>query len=198
MKKILIGLFVLAAISIAFSGGSLKKEKYGVYAWMDTAYFMNVPYNSGAGIVALGIDTVAASPTVGKMVRKTASSASNTLAAHSYTATLTNTTNISTSSLFIASYIRMDSIVEVQITGQLTPTLGAGTNSELRFSLPITTSSATNQAWVVTGNFIGAGILGNQVTGIGGLVNTTTGQFFFQSNSTSSNSAFQIKFQYRL
>lgn len=118
--------------------------------------------------------------------------------AHSYTPTLTNQTNISASSLFQATYLRIDSIVEVQITGQLTPTLGALTNSELRFSLPITTSSATNQAWVVTGNFIGAGVLGNQVIGVGGLVSTTVGQFFFQSNSTSASSVFQIKFQYKL
>jgi hypothetical protein len=197
MKKTLFFVAILVIVGIAFTGAP-RKDHYGVYAWMDTAYFMNTPYNSGAGVVNLAIDTVAASPTFGELVRKTVSGSGVTFGAHSYTATFTNTTNISSSTLYQATYIRQDSIVEVMITGQLTPTAGSGTNSELRFSLPIATSSATNQAWVVIGNFIGGGVLGNQVTGIGGLVSTTVGQFFFQSNSTSSSSTFQIKFQYKL
>ena len=67
MKKILIGLFVLAVISISFSGGGPKKEKFGVYAWMDTAYFMNVTRTTGTGGF-LVFDTLTSSPTFGKLL----------------------------------------------------------------------------------------------------------------------------------
>ena len=45
----------------------------------DTVYFKAIAYNSGAGIVHLGIDTVSGSPTFGKLVRKTAGGATPTL-----------------------------------------------------------------------------------------------------------------------
>lgn len=42
-------------------------------------YIPNIPYNSGAGIVHLGLDTVAASPTFNKLVRKTAGATSTNI-----------------------------------------------------------------------------------------------------------------------
>ena len=45
----------------------------------DSVYATTIPYNSGAGIVHLGIDTVASSPTFGKLVRKTAGGSTPTL-----------------------------------------------------------------------------------------------------------------------
>ncbi len=71
MRKIL---FILTLIPCFVFGQSPKKDHFGVYNFRDTVYFQRVPYNSGAGIVALGLDTVTGSPTFGKLVRKTASS----------------------------------------------------------------------------------------------------------------------------
>ena len=56
---------LVSATSTLTLGGS------GIYA-------TTIPYNSGAGIVALGIDTVAASPTFNQIVRKTASAGGGT------------------------------------------------------------------------------------------------------------------------
>jgi hypothetical protein len=53
----------------------------GKAIFRDSIYALVVPYNSGAGIVALGIDTVAASPTFGKLVRKTAGGSTPSLQA---------------------------------------------------------------------------------------------------------------------
>ena len=69
MKKILIFLLVLISINSFSQSGIWKYEKY---IFNDSVYFRAVPYNSGAGIVHLGIDTVASSTTFGKLVRKTA------------------------------------------------------------------------------------------------------------------------------
>ncbi len=76
MKKILILLFVLVSIQSFSQQGIWKFEPY---IFNNSVYFKNAPYNSGAGIVHLGIDTVASSPTFGKLVRKTAGGAVDTL-----------------------------------------------------------------------------------------------------------------------
>src|SRR5687767_8668463 len=69
MKKILILvlLFVSAKCFSQVENNFMQKNTF----W-DSVYFKVVPYNSGAGIVHLGLDTVASSPTFGKLVRKTA------------------------------------------------------------------------------------------------------------------------------
>jgi len=61
----------------------------------DSVYFKVVPYNSGAGMVHLALDTVAGSPTFGKLVRKTASGSTPTL---QQVMTSGNTTTVSYSS----------------------------------------------------------------------------------------------------
>lgn len=76
MKKLL--LIIACFISIA-AIGQRGKDKYGMYVFKDSVYFKNVPYNSGAGVVHLGIDTVPGSPTFGKLVRKTAGGSTPTL-----------------------------------------------------------------------------------------------------------------------
>src|SRR6187399_1186744 len=77
MKKILLISFVLIT-SFAF-GQAKHKEKFGVYSFEDSVYFKRVPSLYSAGVVHLGIDTVAGSPTFGKLVRKTASASTPTL-----------------------------------------------------------------------------------------------------------------------
>lgn len=57
-----------------------------------------------------------------------------------YTPTLTNVTNISTSSAFLANYIRVGSIVFVSGNVTIDPTTASGTPTELGISLPIASS----------------------------------------------------------
>lgn len=73
MKKILFILLLLPYFGFSQQGRKAgRKTTYGIVQFWDSTYFQNVQYNSGAGIVHLGIDTVTGSPTFGKLVRKTA------------------------------------------------------------------------------------------------------------------------------
>ena len=80
MKKILCILLLLPYLGFSQQGRKAgRKTTYGIVQFWDSTYFQNVQYNSGAGIVHLGIDTVTGSPTFGKLVRKTAGGATPTL-----------------------------------------------------------------------------------------------------------------------
>src|SRR6188768_608475 len=76
MKKIIaiLVLFISAKCFSQTENNFMQKNTF----W-DSVYFKLIPYNSGAGIVHLGIDTVASSPTFGKLVRKTAGGVVDTL-----------------------------------------------------------------------------------------------------------------------
>jgi len=69
MKKIItiLILFISAKCFSQTENNFMQKNSF-----YDTVYFKVVPYSASAGIVHLGIDTVAGSPTFGKLVRKTA------------------------------------------------------------------------------------------------------------------------------
>ena len=68
MKKILILLLLFSGKCFSQVDNNFMQKN----SFYDSVYFKAIQYNSGAGIVHLGIDTVAASPTFGKLVRKTA------------------------------------------------------------------------------------------------------------------------------
>jgi len=70
MKKIItiLVLFISAKCFSQTENNFMQKNTFH-----DSVYFKVVPYNSGAGMVHLALDTVVASPTFGKLVRKTAS-----------------------------------------------------------------------------------------------------------------------------
>lgn len=114
----------------------------------------------------------------------------------SFTSTLTNTTNITSSTFNIAYYQRIGNIVHVMISGQITPT-SASTISTLTFTLPFTTSVTSQQ--YVGGGFInynnGAALSG---TGVAQIVSSTTGQLNFFTPTTLGSSPFSITFDYTL
>src|SRR5678810_610366 len=76
MKKIItiLILFISAKCFSQTENNFMQKDTF----W-DSVYFKSIQYNSGAGIVHLGIDTVVSSPTFGKLVRKTAGGSTPTL-----------------------------------------------------------------------------------------------------------------------
>jgi hypothetical protein len=110
----------------------------------------------------------------------------------SYTPTLTNTANITTSALNQAYYTRVGNIVTVTIGGTMTPTAAATTT--LTFTLPITSSNGTQ-------SFVGSGsqnMTASWIPGNVSIVSTTTGQWTLVTTSFGFSQAFSFTFQYTL
>ena len=122
-------------------------------------------------------------------------SATQAIASGTYTPTLTNTTNISSSTLSQATYTQVGNIVTVSIGITLTPTLSA-TNTVLTVTLPVTTATGTQ-------DFVGSGtVFGNLVSNLfaSGIVNvtsTTQATFTFYATALTSSSA-NFQFQYKV
>lgn len=110
-----------------------------------------------------------------------------------YTPTLTNTTNISASTLGEAIYTRSGGVVYVSIGGSLTPTL-ISTSSVLTVSLPITSTSVGSQGSLGSGVIVGTG--GN-VIGIIAVPTASTATLTFFSPLTTST-PFNMQFSYGL
>lgn len=113
-----------------------------------------------------------------------------------YTPTLTNTTNISASSVSASYYSKNGNIIHVMIVGNLTPTATAST-TVLTFSLPIAGSGGSQGgglgSWIANGGSLAS------PAGIALLGTTTTGQFtFFNSSAVLSSEPFVIEFDYTL
>jgi hypothetical protein len=114
-----------------------------------------------------------------------------------YTPTLTNTTNVTTSGLDAVRYTVTGNVVHVIISGSLTPT-AAITNSVLTVSLPITTT-VTGPSYVGTGMMAPNG--GSGFPYIGGMVqiaSATTATFRFYTGSNTSSAPFVMDFTYTL
>ncbi len=73
MKKIIAILLMFISAKCFSQNNFMQKNTF-----YDSVYFKVVPYNSGAGIVHLGIDTVVGSLTFGKLVRNTAGGSGET------------------------------------------------------------------------------------------------------------------------
>jgi hypothetical protein len=112
-----------------------------------------------------------------------------------YTPTLSNTTNITSSTLSQATYIRVGDIVTVSVGVGLTPTLSA-TNTILTVTLPITTATST-QNYVGNGTVFGNAVSNLSVSGIVNVASTTTATFTFYSTALTSSLA-NIQFQYKI
>jgi hypothetical protein len=112
-----------------------------------------------------------------------------TLTSGTYTPTLTNTTNISSSSASVSTYTRVGNIVTVYATASATPSSG-GTASELTFSLPIATSSANA---TLTGSGIDA--VPNRFAVTSGSSGTTVGARFTSGSGGTSHTIY-VTFQY--
>ena len=112
-----------------------------------------------------------------------------------YTPTLTNTTNISSSSLSQATYSRVGNIVHVNVAVSLTPTLST-TNTVLTIQLPQATATGT-QSYIGQGTFFGNGASNLFSSGIVSIASTTTATFTFQSMALTSSNA-NIQFDYKI
>lgn len=119
------------------------------------------------------------------------------LSSGTYTATLTNTANISSSTFSQATYTVIGNVVHVTIGGSLTIT-SVITNSTLTVSLPFTTAT-TNQ------NGVGHGAVtpnNSGFTALSGIVQVnaaTTARFdFYAVGSSGTSSNFSISFDYIL
>ena len=111
----------------------------------------------------------------------------------SYTPALTNTTNISSSSLTQATYSQVGNIVTVTVSGSITPT-ASSTATTLTVALPVTTATTTQSG-------VGGGALALNAGGLGYVgcyasVNAagTFQIFFYPTTTTSCN--FSITIQY--
>ena len=113
-----------------------------------------------------------------------------------YTPSLTNTTNISSSSLTLATYMQIGNEIEVEITGSITPTSGS-TNTVLTFSLPVTTAT-TSQLYRISGVFSPNGGGNTDISGQGDITSGTTATFAFQNGTLTTSGNYTIKFQYKI
>jgi len=165
-------------------------------------YFQNVTGGSVYPIIingttsALTVNSLAG--TGDRMVQASSTgvlSATQVVTSGTYTPTLTNTTNLSASTLSYATYTRIGNVVHVNIGLGLTPTLSA-TNTVLTVTLPFTAVNGTQ-------NYVGSGtVFGNLASNLfaSGMVNvtsTTQATFTFYSTALTASSA-NFQFQYIL
>lgn len=111
----------------------------------------------------------------------------------SYTPTLTNTTNIASSALNQAYYIRVGNIVHVTISGSVTAS-GIGATL-LTFSLPFTTATTTQTSDVAASIGLNGGTA--FTSGEGSIASGTTGNMKYIATAGTSDN-FTIIFTYTL
>jgi len=119
---------------------------------------------------------------------------SNEVSSGTFTSTLTNTTNITSSSFSSAIWTKNGNVITVRVSGSVTPTLGS-TSTVLTFSLPITTATTT-QASVGTGTVnVNAAAY---VSGLSAVNSGTTATFTFIPGASVGASDFCIRIDYVL
>jgi len=160
-------------------------------------------YDNTAGAFRIVVDDIGGikiTNLAGTGTRMVTADASGNLAASTivtsgtYTPTLTNTSNITSSSLNQATYTRIGNIINVNVSVSTTVTATA-TPSVLTLTLPINTAD-TSQVGVGVGN-ITAGDVTVNASGIVGVISASTAEFvFYPIGSGSGTSA--ISFQYNL
>lgn len=138
------------------------------------------------------------SPGTGKVLTSDASGnaswqSAGSTSSGSFTSTLSNTTNIASSSFTDGHYTINNGIVHVIITGTLNTTV-ALTSSVLTVSLPITASTSVS-------NFIGMGVkqIGGSTTNVSGavqLASSTTATWSFVGPTVNNTSGFVITVDY--
>lgn len=118
----------------------------------------------------------------------------NAMTSGTYTPTLTNTTNISSSILNAAYYTKIGNIVTVTIAGQITLTTTA-TATLLTFTLPISGAIPING--VGQGNVTSGGD-GINAFGVINTISTTQGEFMIGAPVGTGSGVFSITFTYSL
>lgn len=119
-----------------------------------------------------------------------------TLASGHYTPTITNGTNVASSSLISAYYIRVANIVQVEAVINVQTTLGANTATAFDISLPV--ASNIGASTDVTGGACGAILVGSSAavaTGSGNIANDRS-TFTFNSSTAGISINFSVHFQY--
>ena len=112
----------------------------------------------------------------------------------SYSPTLTNTTNISSSTPATCYYYYTGSVIHMRFRCSVTPT-ATSTNSILTFTLPVSTTTTT-QSSVGSGSFaVNAGAAG-YVAGQADIVSGTTATFKFTSGGTAGSGNISIDLDY--
>jgi hypothetical protein len=157
-------------------------------------------YNNATigGIVKIGKTAVGSS--TDSLLVKSASDSSvkaiaplPTLASGSFSSTLTNTTNIASSTFTSATYTRQGNVITARITGALTPT-ASGTATVLDFTLPVNPGGLTQYyagTIVFSDNAGTVGYMNGQVD-----VNASSGTAHFISGTTTTTGNFTIIIQY--
>jgi hypothetical protein len=148
-----------AAGQIRFNSDLATFEAYSGSAWLA---FVSGPASAVSGNVAIF------NGTSGKVIQDSGL----VLASGTYTPTLTNTTNIDSSSFQFGTYQRVGDVVFVSIRVLISPTASSGALTELRITLPIAR----------TGNFSSD----TQATGNGAAAHTTT------ASSNQSGAVFSV------
>jgi hypothetical protein len=110
-----------------------------------------------------------------------------------YVPSLTNTTNITSSTAVFVSYIRLGSVVHVSINGSVTPT--ATGSVQLGFSLPVINSNYPQGVGVAT---INEGNISTTFTSGLIIINSATTGYFYYHATTTSTSSFALQFDYQL
>jgi hypothetical protein len=144
MKKlILIFLILTSFVSFGQTPGKIIRVPNATTAFGEPVSKSNLIIDSNTGKVYNVLLSLASTLTITTCTLNTdivELTSNMTISGGMYTPTLTNTTNITTSSLGGATYSRVGNIVHVSIYGNIQPTLAV--TSVLKFTLPITTSSS--------------------------------------------------------
>jgi hypothetical protein len=113
-----------------------------------------------------------------------------------YTPTLTNTTNIASSTAYTAMYLRVGSIVLVAGQVDIDPTSGTGVDSELQMTLPVASNFAN--AYDAAGSGGDPGDSSNtQLASLRADATTDRASMHFIAN-TSASQLFRFIFLYRI
>jgi hypothetical protein len=159
----------------------------------------NVTLTASGGTINLAGIPTAATATAGTATTQIATTAFVQAAVTSgtYTPTLTNTTNITSSTLEQALYTRIGNIVHVNIALLVNPTT-ASTASVLTFTLPITTSNGSQVNIGLGALDINSAGVATYTSGIVTMTSTTTGTLSFICTSLAGTSNVNIQFDYTL
>lgn len=135
------------------SGYTGATNNYGFYS--------NIPSGAGrwnfyaAGTAAnyfAGETTIASGFTIGRVAVTSPAASDGNVFSGTYTPTLTNVTNLSSSTAFSCQYMRVGDVVTVSGAASITPT-SSGVVTRIGLSLPVTPSPAFNATRLLGGTF---------------------------------------------
>ncbi len=173
MKKlILIFLILTSFVSFGQTPGKIIRVPNATTAFGEPVSKSNLIIDSNTGKVYNVLLSLASTLTITTCTLNTdivELTSNMTISGGMYTPTLTNTTNISSNSLYYATYSRVGNIVHVSVNGNIAPTIT--TTSVLTISLPVTANATANY-----GSIMGMGVVDGPVS--------PTANVYYASTST--------------